>query len=155
MSATFQLDRDSLGQLVLIDAAGRRQAGVVPIRTFPMSDPEHWISICDSSGHEIFSVADLAELAPAARQMLEAELAQREFIPIIRRIIAASFEEPSQWQVETDRGATSFQVSTEDDVRRADSHQVSVVDSHCVRYLIPDMRQLDGTSRRLLEHFLG
>ncbi|MGA2619824.1 MAG: DUF1854 domain-containing protein [Thermoguttaceae bacterium] len=149
----FTLLRDPFGQLVLIRGA-QRHPGVVPLRAFPITDPGRWVSICDRDGHEILSLENLAEVPPETRKILEEELAVGEFIPMIRRIRWATHEEPSRWLVETDRGTTAFQLDSEDDVRRIEPHRVSIVDSHGVRYLIPDARRLDGASRRLLEHFL-
>ena len=153
-AATFALEHDARGRLVVCDAEGVRHAGAVPVRAFPVSDPTHWISICDAEGHEILCIDDLTKLPPPLRTILENELARREFIPAIQRIVSATFEEPSQWCVETDRGPVSFRVGSDEDVRRIDPHQASVVDSHGIRYLIPDIRQLDSDSRRFLEHFL-
>ena len=150
----FRLEHDSWGQLVLIDAEGVRQAGIVPVRAFPVSDPGHWVSILNAEGHEILYIEDLAAIPPDVRQILEEELARREFIPVIRRIFSATPDEPSHWCVETDRGTVSFQVSSEEDVRRIEPSQASVIDSHGIRYLIPDVLQLDASSRHILDHFL-
>ena len=62
MTATFSLLKDERGQLTLLDAAGRRHENVEPIRAFPISDPEHWISLCDPNGREIVQIRDLAML---------------------------------------------------------------------------------------------
>jgi len=56
--------------------------------------------------------------------------------------------------VETDRGRTTFQLNSEDDVRRIEPDQASIVDTHGIRYLIMSVRELDGASRRILEYFL-
>jgi hypothetical protein len=61
---------------------------------------------------------------------------------------------PSEWRVETARGATRFLLKSEDDVCPLDDHRALVTDANGIRYLIPDLRQLDATSRRLLERFL-
>ncbi|MGO8689864.1 MAG: DUF1854 domain-containing protein [Thermoguttaceae bacterium] len=150
----FTLQRDPWGQLVLVDGDGRRFVGVTPMRAFPLSDVDHWISICDASGHEMVCLLDWSEVAPEVRAILEEELSRRELIPVIVRIIAATTEEPSQWEVETDRGPSTFQINSEEDVRRLEPHQASILDSHGVRYLIRDVRRLDAASRRILDHFL-
>jgi hypothetical protein len=62
--------------------------------------------------------------------------------------------EPSLWQVETDRGLTSFEAESEDSIYRREPRQVSVVDVRGIRYLIPDTRKLDKHSRRVLDRFL-
>jgi hypothetical protein len=150
----FRLEHDAWGQLILVTADGQRHIGVMPVRAFPVTDPEHWISICAADGHEILTVENSADLPPDVRQAIEDDLAQREFTPIIRRILSASHDEPLQWVVETDRGRTCFQINGEDDVRRIEPCTASILDSHAVRYLIPDVRRLDGASRRLLAYFL-
>ena len=55
---------------------------------------------------------------------------------------------------ETDHGPSTFQINSEEDVRRLEPHQASILDSHGVRYLIRDVRRLDAASRRILDHFL-
>ncbi len=151
----FQLSQDAWGRLVLTDADGRQHIGVELIRAFPLSDPRHGIAICDEKGCEIAWIDNLDVLpAPLARQV-EEELAHREFVPIIRRVRRVSAPvEPSEWEVETDRGRTRFVLNNEDDVHSLDEHRALITDSHGIRYLIPDTRQLDGTSRRLLERYL-
>ena len=62
--------------------------------------------------------------------------------------------EPSEWEVETDRGRTSFVLNNEDDVHELGGHRALVTNAHGIRYLIPDTRQLDAISRRLLERYL-
>jgi hypothetical protein len=155
LSTNFGLQHDAWGRLVLIDADGRRFVGVEPIRVFPISSPQHWISICDAEGREIACVEDLAKLPERARQVLEEDLARREFIPQIKRIVKVSGgSEPSEWEVETDRGTTTFMLKSDDDVRRLGAHSVLIMDSYGIRYLIADSRQLDAHSRRLLERYL-
>ena len=150
----FTLERDAWGQIALTDSGGQRFVGVAISRAFPISDPGRWISLCDAQGHEIVCVENLSDVPPGIRAMLEEELSQREFVPLVTRIFSATKEEPSQWKVQTDRGTTTFQINSEDDVRRLEPHQASILDSHSVRYLIPDVRRLDATSRRILDHFL-
>jgi hypothetical protein len=82
-------------------------------------------------------------------------MARREFVPIIRRIVRVSAPvEPSEWEVETDRGRTCFVVNSEDDVRRLDGQRAMILDTQGIRYLIPDLRGLDAASRRILERYL-
>ena len=151
----FELSQDAWGRLVLTDAEGHQHAGVEPIRAFPLSDPRRGIALCDARGREIIWIDDIAELpAPLARQ-IEEELARREFVPSILRVLRVSAPvEPSEWEVETDRGSTRFLLNNEDDVHRLDEHRALITDAHGIRYLIPDTRQLDAVSRRLLERYL-
>jgi hypothetical protein len=81
-------------------------------------------------------------------------LVQREFIPVLRRIVRASSDSPpSDWEVETDRGPTRLSLHSDDDVRRLGPHRALIVDGQGLRYLVPDIRALDAASRRILEHF--
>ncbi len=151
----FDLQHDAWGRLVLVDAQGQRHEGVEPVRGFPISDPDHWISICDAEGRELESVKDLASLSPAVREFLERALARREFVPVIRRIVGVPADtEPTEWEVETDRGRTRFLLNSADDVRRLSSDRALVIDTQGLRYLIEDTRQLDSASRRILERYL-
>lgn len=153
--ATFTLERDSRQHLVLIDEQGERHPDVAPVRAFPLSDPLHAISICDKDGREIVYIDSFEELEPVTRATVEEALGQREFVPVILRIVGTPPRtEPSLWQVETDRGLTSFEVESEDSIYRREPRQVSVVDVRGIRYLIPDTRRLDKHSRRVLDRFL-
>src|SRR5437762_4373530 len=60
----FSLERNAAGRLVLTKASGEPHVGVEPIRTFPISDPDRFISLVDSHAHELLCIADLAELPP-------------------------------------------------------------------------------------------
>jgi Domain of unknown function (DUF1854) len=151
----FSLERDGWDRLVLTDETGDRYVGVEAVRAFPISDPQHAISICDSRGREIVYLPALDVLPPGIRETLEIELSQREFVPLIRRILNDPPDtEPTEWKVETDRGVTVFQLESENDVHRNEAGQVTLVDAHGIRYLLPDTRQLDAHSRRVLDRFL-
>ena len=153
--ASFGLQHDAWGRLVLIDATGARHIGVEPIRGFPISDPEHFISLCDREGRELVCVQDMAKLPAATRQVLEQDLSRREFVPVIERIASVSSgADPTEWQVDTDRGPTTFLLKSEDDVRRLGPDSALVIDSHGLRYLVPDTKKMDAASRRILERYL-
>jgi hypothetical protein len=75
--------------------------------------------LVDPYGHELAWIDQLGDLPDELRTLVEAELAQREFMPVITRIVGvASFATPSAWQVETDRGPASFVLKGEEDIRR-------------------------------------
>ena len=149
------LEVDPWGRLVLKTPDGRTFNGVEPVRAFPMTDPDHWVSFCDDRGHEVLSLRSLDGLAPEVLDLLRAELDQREFIPTIRRIVRVHGEStPSDWEVETDRGPTRFTLDGEDDVRLLGPRRVLITDARKLRYQIPDVNALDGPSRRNLERFL-
>jgi hypothetical protein len=151
----FQLHLDAWGRLVLVEAGGKEHIGVEPVRGFPISEPHWGISICDAEGHELLWLDSLDELPETLRQLVEESLARREFLPVLRRILKIStLVEPSEWEVETDRGRTRFILNNEDDVRPLDDHRALVIDANGIRYVIPDLRLLDAGSRRVLERYL-
>jgi len=151
----FQLHHDSFGRLVLTTADGTEHVDVEPSRAFPISDPVNRISIRSADGQEIMWVERMADLPDDVRAVLETDLQRREFTPIVTRIVHMSaLTEPSRWDVETDRGRTQFLLGAEEDVHRLDQHRAIIIDTHGVRYLIPDSRKLDAHSRRVLERFL-
>ncbi len=152
---SFHLHHDALGRLVLTEADGGEHVDVEPARAFPISDPANRISIRDPQGHEIRWIESLAGLPPDVRAVLETDLRRREFMPVVKRILhMAAFTEPSQWDVETDRGRTQFLLGNEDDIHPLEGHRAVIIDTHGIRYLIPDTRALDGHSRRILERYL-
>jgi hypothetical protein len=151
----FGLSLDPWGKLVLIDADGVRHAGVTPVRMFPTTDPGHWIAMVDATGREVAMVEDPAALSPPVRVLVEKELAHREFMPVIQRIVyVSSIMEPCDWEVVTDRGPTRFVLQSEDDVRRIGPHTGIIVDAQGVRYLIRDTRKLDSYGRRAVEQYI-
>jgi hypothetical protein len=151
----FGLSHDPFGRLVLIDADGVRHGDVTPVRAFPTSDPEHWISIVGSEGQELAWIEELDDLPESTRSTLEQEFAEREFAPLIRRIVnVSSMNEPSEWTVETDRGTTQFVLESDSDVRRLSRTRAVIFDSHGTRFAIEDLTELDHRSRRFLERYL-
>lgn len=151
----FDLYYDEWGNLVLVDAAQVRHAGVVPVRAFPMSAPADGISICAADGRELVWIEHLDALPVKLRRTLDDALSAREFVPIVVRIVKARIEgEGSVWQVETDRGPTEFRVKHEEDVRRLGLERILFTDVLGIRYLIPCVHKLDLASRRWLELFI-
>jgi hypothetical protein len=151
----WQLERDPFGRLVLIDADGMRHDNVTPVRAFPISAPEQGIALLAPSGRELVWVERLDALPAELRALIGSELATREFVPEIRRLIAvSSFATPSTWTVDTDRGETRFVLRGEEDIRRLAGSTLLVADSHGIQFLIRDLLKLDRHSRRLLDRFL-
>ena len=151
----IRLHHDAFGRLVVTLANGQSHSGVVPVRAFPFSAPDQWISLCDESGHEVLCLTDLAEIDPKTREQLAAELARREFIPRILRIMRVVEGGGSiHWFVKRDRGDTSFELTSEDNIRRMGSDGALLIDSHGIRYRITSVPQLDAHSRRILRQYL-
>lgn len=154
MSPTdLQLSRSAFGRLILATPEGPQE--VVPVRAFPIAEPDRGISLVDGDGHERAWIDRLAELPAAQRALVEEELGSREFVPEIRALRGvSSFATPSTWQVDTDRGPCALVLKGEEDIRRLSQTMLMIADSNGIQYLIRDLGLLDRHSRRLLDRFL-
>ena len=147
---------DSLGQLEVTLPDGAVYSNVRVALAFPISRPKSFIYLFDQEGKELGLISDPRKMERDSRDLLLAQADQAYFMPRItglRRI-----EENmgiARWEVQTDRGPSSFDV-----VSRSESHwyvgrnKLVVRDADGNRYLIEDTTALDGRSRRMLELYL-
>jgi hypothetical protein len=150
-----RLDRDALGRLVYFDEQGVIHVGVEPVRAFPLTDPMRWITLLDGRGKELVEIAELVDMPEKIRELIQRELADREFLPQITRVLrVADDRQPVRWSVETDRGNVEFLLRNTDDIRHLGPHRAILVDMHGVRYYVPDSRQLDAHSQRILSRYM-
>ena len=151
----MKLSRNAFGKLVYTDEAGVDHIGVTPVRAFPIAAPNEGLSIVSVDGHELSWVDRLTDLAADARQLIEEELAVREFSPSISRIAKVStFSTPSTWTVETDRGRAELVLKSEDDIRRLGHGRLLISTAQGLQFGIARASELDRHSRKLLERFL-
>ncbi len=150
-----RLHRDSHGRLTFTDESGDVHVGVLPVQAFPIDAPGEQISLVSADGHELVFITALSELDADARALVQEEIAQREFLPVIERLLSVTtFSTPSSWQVQTDRGLNVLVLKGEEDIRRLKGSGLLITDSHGVTYRIHDIRALDRGSRKLLDRFL-
>lgn len=155
MNGGFQLQRNPFGQLVFTGQDGVGHVGVEPARAFPITAPRECISMLSHNGHELAWIPDLSKLPVEIRRLIDEELEVREFMPEVQRITGVSgFATPCTWQVETDKGATSFTLKAEEDIRRLAAAALLIVDSRGIQFLVRDRHSLDDASRRILDRFL-
>jgi hypothetical protein len=155
LNSEIRLSRNAFGRLVLVTSPGNVHEGVVPVRAFPISASDEGIALVSAEGEELLWIDRLSDLRPEIRALVEEELASREFVPEILRLRhVSSFATPSTWEVETDRGVTSFILKGEEDIRRLGKASLIVADSHGIQFLIRDLHALDHASRKLLDRFL-
>jgi len=150
----FDLHLNSAGQLVLTTEDGTKHENVRPARLFPLTDPEHWISLQDASGQELICLEDFTALNETQGQALQAALAKRAFVPVIRaihRITRAN--DGYDWEVTTDRGKTVFRIENDESIQTLGGTKMVIIDNRNTRYLVPDVRALDLESRRRLERY--
>ncbi|SFM16645.1 DUF1854 domain-containing protein [Variovorax sp. OV329] len=152
---SLKLERDPLGRLVLVGEAGAAPEPLVPVRAFPLTDPDHGISLVGSDGRERVWIHDLGVLPEASRRALHEVLAVRDFAPtllVLHKV--SSFGVPSIWSVSTDRGETSFVLKAEEDIRRLEDGALLIASAAGVQFRVPKPSALDRQSRKLLERFL-
>ncbi len=153
----FELSRDGLGRLNYVGADGEQHQGVTPVRAFPIGAPDEGLSLVSTEGKELVWLPRLSDLSAGQRTLVEQELANREFIPEIRRIVKVStFSSPSTWDVDTDRGPTQLVLKGEEDIRRLPGTRAGllITSGHGIVFRVPDLLALDRHSKRLLERFL-
>lgn len=153
------LIRNAFGQLVLTTPEGTVYENVMPVRAFALSAPDEGIALVDDHGRELWWLERLADCAPPVRTLIEAVLAERDFMPEILAIRKVStYATPCRWQVDTDRGPTTLTLKSEDDIRRLKStgqpNGLLIADSHGLQFLIRDRTQLDRASQQFLSRFL-
>ena len=155
-ASSLPLHRNAHGRLVLTLPDGTAHDGVTPVRAFPIAAPGEGLSLVGNDGHELLWIERLADVPPPARTLIEEELAVREFVPTIEKLVAVSgFSTPSTWTVQTDRGATQLVLKAEEDIRRLSGRtRLLITGSDGLQYKVPDTLALDRHSRRLLERFL-
>ncbi|VVD87906.1 hypothetical protein PCO31110_01458 [Pandoraea communis] len=155
MQIDFTLSRNAFGRLVLTDADGISHEGVVPVRAFPIAAPDDGLALVSMEGRELVWLDSLDVLPAAMGALLREELAAREFMPEVQRILGVStYATPSTWTVETNRGETSFVLRGEEDIRRLGGQTLLISDSHGIQFLIRDAAKLDKPSRKILDRFL-
>jgi hypothetical protein len=154
-TVNFELRRDSFGRLVLTDASGEVHEGVTPVRAFPIAAPDDGIALVNVEGHEVGWVDRIADLPPEIGRLIEEELASRDFMPEIEKILdVSSFVCPSTWQVATNRGRAALILKGEEDIRRLSQTRLLIADTHGIQFLVRDIGTLDRHSRKLLDRFL-
>lgn len=152
----FVLERNIYGKLVLTSPQGERFEGVAPVRAFPVQSPEDGIALVSQEGRELAWIDHLAQVPEPAKSLIQEELATREFMPVIEKIVSVtSFSTPCTWKVETDRGQTEFVLRGDEDIRRIGADgALLVADSHGIQFLIRDHMALGASSRKILDRFL-
>jgi hypothetical protein len=122
-------------------------------RIFPLSEPESYYSVQDGEGHEVGLLESLEGLEPATRQVFDAEIDRRYFMPVIEKILFMKLD-GGLWKfvVVTQRGENEFYVRNWRDSAHEialNQWQIQAVDGQ--RYMILDLEKLDEKSQRFLD----
>jgi len=152
----FRYDDEGLLQAVLND--GHTYSGVKVAPAFPITRPNSFIYLFDNDGKELGLLVDPRRLDRDSRDILLNQADHAYFMPRITRIIRVEERMGlgiAQWEVETDRGYSSFEVvSRSESVWWVGRDRMVIRDADGNRYLIEDLTQLDKRSRRLADIYL-
>jgi hypothetical protein len=129
---------------------------VIPVRLFPLSDPDRWVSILATNGRELGILADIQSLSPDNARLVREELERRYLVPQILAILDCKDKyDLVEWTVQTDRGEVTFLTrNIMETVQRPLPNRLCLTDVEGNRYDIPDISALDPRSRYLLEQRL-
>jgi hypothetical protein len=141
------------GRVDLYLPDGTVHTGVVIVPAFPISRPNRFVYFRGDEGREFGLLVDPRRLDRESREIVLAQADEAYFMPQITRIIRVEERMGiARWEVETDRGWSSFDVvSRSESVWFAGRNRLVIRDADGNRYLIPDLTTLDRRSRRLAD----
>ena len=154
--ARIRIERGS-GQLWLrgVDGSRSRITGVRP--AFPLSlGPQMLVfyghAQPDGPEEELGILRRLGDLPRESQDLLAAEVEKAYFVPRIRRIlsIAEAFGVRT-WEVVTERGLRTFDITESNQVRLLEPARLVIKDVDGNRYQIEDIRLLDRKSQQWLD----
>lgn len=126
------------------------------VRCFPWSFPDHFISIRDEKGAELYLFESLEVIADEKiRALIRDEIGERMFLPEITSIQEIVDEiDLFRWLVKTRSGARIFYTQRREIPREVPGGGVVVKDISGDRYFIPNIDELDTRSRNWLWLYL-
>ncbi len=163
-NARFQKSAGGLISLEVTQPSGKVEffERIVPVRAFPISSPESFISIREPDsrmggrGAEIGMIEDPSSFPPEIVSLLQEELSRRYFTPAIKKI--HSFHEKfgfCYWDVSTGAGRIEFiMTNPTGSIRTLEDGRVFLydIDGNC--FTVENLHDLDKRSYRMLENYL-
>jgi hypothetical protein len=154
-NASWNLVRRADGRLVLRRENSDGETPVQVACCFPWTHPHEFISLRDDKGKEQLLIDDLQQVAAPGRELIEDELAERNFLPRLTGIEAITDEiELFHWKVITAAGPRRFLTRRSDHPRKLANGDVLIKDVSNDLYLIPNPKGLDAKSLKLLWVYL-
>ncbi len=146
------------GGFVGLKTEEKEYARVGVYLTFPLTNPEEFISIreSDEKAKEIGIVEKISNLPKDQQEMLREQIKLRYFMPVITKVLDIKDEYGfAYWNVITTFGACRFttQVSRDAVINLTDS-RLMVTDIDGNRYEIPDFYHLSVMERKKLDLFI-
>ncbi len=127
-----------------------------PRRLFPVSNPDHYISLLDSDGVEIAIIRSLLDIDDDSRQCIKNSLDDYYLVPNIIKIISSEEKYGTlRWIVETDRGTKAFDIrNVNHDIKVYKDGKIRIRDADDNRYVIPDYTTMDAYSKAQLISYI-
>jgi Domain of unknown function (DUF1854) len=122
------------------------------LRAFPLSEPNHFLSVRDSENEEVGLIVSPADLSIENRKLVEEDLARRYLVPAVTRIVTAKERFGTvDWTMETDRGMCRFTTrNLRENVQRPAPGRIILSDVDGNRYDIRNVDDLNLESQELL-----
>lgn len=146
------------GGFVSLKTEGKEYERVGIYLTFPLTEPEEYISIreSDEKAKEIGIIEKLCQLPKDQQEMIREQIRLRYFMPVIKKVLDIKDEYGyAYWNVMTDFGVCRFttQMSGDAVVSLSDS-RLLITDIDSNRYEIPDFYALSVLERKKLDLFI-
>ncbi len=148
----LKISRNQFTELEAELPDGSVHAPVEPVRTFPLTQPDRYISLLDGEKNELGLIEDINQLKKADQTVLAEELEKCYFMPKITKIhnVTGQFG-VTEWEAETEVGSVSFDLRSRNDIVALDGGRVLIRDIDGNRYEIANYHRLDPKSVALLE----
>mgnify|MGYP000350732659 CR=1 FL=1 len=141
------------GDTIDIKIGNKVYQNVKPKRPFPYTHPEY-IILTVGDEEEIGIIKDYRKLDKRSRKLLERALEVLYFMPKIKKILSIRTTGwLYEWNVETDKGSTSFNTYSRC-IRFITDKKVVIYDIHGNVYCIEDIHKLDTRSLMLLSFMM-
>lgn len=146
------------GGFLALKTDGKEYGRVGVYLTFPLTDPDEFISIreSDEKAKEIGMIRSIRDLRQEEQEMIREQVRLRYFLPVIRKVMDVKDEYGyAYWHVATDFGVCRFTTHMGGDavVNLGEArYQVTDIDGN--RYEIPDLYALTVMERKKLDLFI-
>jgi len=147
------------GGLMSATVDGTFYKRVRPVRCFPFTDPDKYISLREGSGNEsreIGMLLNIGDLGAEAEAIIRNQLDLMYFMPIIKKTLSIREEYGySYWDVQTDRGELRFTVRMGgNSINKLSDTRIIISDLDANRFEIPDTSALSAKELKMLDLYL-
>ena len=146
------------GGFVSLELDGKTYKRIGVYLTFPLSDPESFISIreADEKAKEIGVIKKLSDIAPDQAELIREQIKLRYFMPEITKVIDVKDEYGyAYWNVITSFGACRFTTGMGgDSVVSLSDARILITDIDGNRYEIRDFNAMTPAEKKKLDIFI-